>query len=239
MKGVLSVSILNDGSIICVCCKERFNPQYIKKSFNNLGICSECIKKIEPVPLFNPIEGIGNVNYFISGYYYNDTMKTLIHRYKFGSEYALSGLFSSMLYDRIKDISELHEFDFITSVPISRKRFLKRGFNQAELIARKISEMLDIPYVICIHKSRHTIAQSMLKKKMRADNIRDAFIADAERVNKKRILLVDDIITTGSTMNECARELFCKNAEFIAGISLAITKRKVISEALSILGSGF
>ncbi len=233
------MSILNDGTIICVCCKERFNPRHIEKSFNNLGICSECFKKIEPVPMFNPIEGIGNVNYYISGFYYNDTMKSLIHRYKFGGEYALADLFSTMLYERIKDISELYEFDFITSVPISRKRFLTRGFNQAELIARKVSEMLDIPYVICIHKSRHTIAQSVLKKKKRADNIRGAFIADSERVRGKRILLVDDIITTGSTMNECARELFSKNAEFIAGISLAIVKRKVISEALSILGSGF
>ena len=233
------MSIFNDGSIICVCCKERFNPRHIEKSFNNLGICSECFKKIEPVPMFNPIEGIGNVNYFISGFYYNDTMKSLIHRYKFGGEYALADLFSSMLYERIKDIKELHEFDFITSVPISRKRFLTRGFNQAELIARKVSEMLDIPYVICIHKCRHTIAQSVLKKRKRVDNIKNAFIADSERVSRKRILLVDDIITTGSTMNECAKELFSKKADYVAGISFAIAKRKVISEALSILGSGF
>lgn len=233
------MSILNDDKVICVCCKERFHPAYIQKSFNNLGICTECFKKIEPVPLFNPIEGVGKTSYFISGYYYNDTLKTLIHRYKFGNEYALSDLFSSMLYDRIKDISHLYDFDFITSVPISRKRLLNRGFNQAELIARKISDMLNIPYEICIHKSRHTIAQSSLKARKRADNIRGAFVADSERVRNKRILLVDDIITTGSTLNECSRELFNNNAEFIAGISLAITKRKLISEALSILGNDF
>ncbi len=233
------MSILNDGTIICVCCKERFHPRHIQKSINNLGICTECFKKIEPVPLFNPIEGVGKVSYFISGYYYNDTLRTLIHRYKFGSEYALSDLFSSMLCDRIKDITHLYDFDFITSVPISRKRLLHRGFNQSELIARKISDMLNIPYVICIHKSRHTIAQSALKAKKRADNIRGAFVADSERVKNKRILLVDDIITTGSTMNECSIELLRNDAKFVAGVSLTITKRKVISEALSILGSGF
>ena len=233
------MSILNDGTIICVCCKERFHPHHIKKSFDNLGICSQCFKKLEPVPLFNPIEGIGKVSYFISGYYYNDTLRTLIHRYKFGNEYALSDLFSLMLYDRIKDITPLYDFDFITSVPISRKRLLDRGYNQAELIARKVSDMINIPYEICIHKSRHTIAQSALKARKRADNIRGAFVADSERVKNKRILLVDDIITTGSTMNECSRELFNNDAEFVAGISLAITKRKLISEALSILGSDF
>lgn len=233
------MNFFNDGTIICVCCKERFHPYHISISSQNIGICSECIKKFEAVPLFNPIEGVGKVSYYISGYYYNEQLKQLIHRYKFGSEYALSDLFSKMLYDRIKDISELYNFDFITSVPISRKRLLTRGFNQAELIARKVSEMLDIPYVNCIHKCRHTVAQSILKKRKRADNIRGAFLADYERVSEKKILLVDDIITTGSTMNECAVELFSKNAEFVAGISLAITKRKIISEALSVWGNGF
>ena len=57
--------------------------------------------------MFNPIEATKNINYYICGYYYNDTLKSLIHRYKFGGEYALSELFSSMLYDRIKDIKEL------------------------------------------------------------------------------------------------------------------------------------
>ena len=233
------MKLFNDKTIICVCCKERYHPCMISISSKNIGICSECFKKIEAVPLFNPIEGVGNVSYYISGYYYNDQMKHLVHRYKFGSEYALSDLFSKMLYERIKDITELHDFDFITSVPISRKRLLSRGFNQAELIAKNISSMLQIPYVNCLHKCRHTIAQSILKKRKRADNIRGAFLADSERVYNKKILLVDDIITTGSTMNECAVELFSKNAQFIAGISLSITKRKVTSEALSIWGNDF
>ena len=236
---MIIISIFNDQTIICVCCKERFNPSRIAKYSKNIGICHECFNKIEPIPLFNPLEGTKSVNYYVSGYYYNETLKTLIHRYKFNGEYGFADLFSSMLFDRIKDIKELHDFDFITSVPISRQRFLNRGYNQAELIAKQISELLDIPYVPCIYKHKHTIAQSLLKKSKRINNIRGAFIADSQRVNNKRILLLDDIITTGSTMNECANELLKNNAQFVAGISLAITKRKVISEALSILGSGF
>ena len=236
---MIFINIFNDGTIICVCCKERLKPQLFSKTVKNLGICRDCFKQIEPVPLFNPIEGTKNVNYYVSGYYYNDMLKTLIHRYKFNSEFGFSDLFTSMLFDRIKNIKELHDFDFITSVPISRQRFLSRGYNQAELIAKQISKHLDIPYVMCIHKHKHTIAQSLLRKSKRITNIRGAFIADIERVKNKRILLIDDVITTGSTMNECANELLKANAEFIAGISFAITKRKIISEALSILGSGF
>lgn len=209
------------------------------KSVKNLGICTECFEKIEPIPLFNPLEGTRSVNYYVSGYYYNDTLKTLIHRYKFNSEFGFSDLFTSMLYDRIKDIKELYDFDFITSVPISRQRFLSRGYNQAELIAKEMSKQLNIPYVMSIHKHKHTVAQSLLRKSKRITNIRGAFIADTQRVQNKRILLIDDVITTGSTMNECANELLKHNAEFVAGISFAITKRKIISEALSILGSGF
>ena len=107
---MIFISILNDGTIICVCCKERFNPSKISKSFKNLGICFECYEKLEPVPMFNPIEATKNINYYISGYYYNNALKSLIHRYKFNGEYALSELFSSMLYDRIKDIKELYEY---------------------------------------------------------------------------------------------------------------------------------
>lgn len=236
---MIIINIFNDQTIICVSCKERFHPSRIAKYSKNIGICHECFNKIESVPLFNPLEGTKSVNYYVSGYYYNETLKTLIHRYKFNGEYGFADLFSSMLFDRIKDIKELYDFDFITSVPISRQRFLNRGYNQAELIAKQISELLDIPYVPCIYKHKHTIAQSLLKKSKRINNIRGAFIADKQRVNNKRILLLDDIVTTGSTMNECANELLKNNAQFVAGVSLAITKRKVISEALSILGSGF
>ncbi len=233
------MSVFNDGTIICVCCKERMHPNKIVKFSKNIGICAECFEKIETVPLFNPFEGTQSVKYVISGYYYNDILKTLIHRYKFGGEYLFSELFSTMLYERICDIQELYNFDYITSVPISRQRFSSRGFNQSELIAKNVAERLNIPYEICIHKHKHTIAQSLLKKSKRIKNIRGAFIADAQRVKNKRILLVDDIFTTGSTMNECANELLSKDANFVAGISFAIAKRRVISEALKIWGSGF
>ena len=236
---MIFINIFNDKSVICVCCKERFSPDKFAKSSKNLGICTECYEKFEPVPLFNPLEGTKNINYFISGYYYNNSMKSLIHRFKFNGEHGLSDLFSAMLYDSIKDIKELYDFDYMTNVPISAKRFKNRGYNQAELIAKPLSELLDIPYVKCIHKHKHTIAQSLLKKSSRITNIKGAFIADYERVKGKRILLLDDIITTGSTMNECANELLAKEASFVAGISLAITRRKIISEALSIWGNDF
>lgn len=233
------MNFFSDGSIICASCKQRFSPSIISISVKNIGLCRECCKLIEPVPLFNPMEGSKNVKFYICGYYYDDVIKKLIHRYKFNSEYSFGDLFSEMLYERIKDIPELRNFDFITSVPISRRRLFSRGYNQSELIARTVSEKLDIPYTRCIYKHKHTLAQSLLKKNRRITNIKGAFIADTKRVANKKILLFDDIITTGSTMNECAGELYDKGAYFVAGLSFAVTRRKIISEALSIWGNGF
>ena len=233
------MSIFNDNSIICVCCKERIQKYDIETYVNNIGICSQCFEKLEPVPINNPMQGRKFVNYVITGYYYNDIIKTLIHRYKFGSEYAFSKLFASILFERIKNIPELYSFDFITSIPLSRLRFLERGYNQSELIARELSKLLNIRYEICVHKKRHTKAQSSLKTKNRFTNIKNAFIADSKRVENKRILLFDDLFTTGSTMNECAKELISKGARNVAGIALSTTRPKITSEALKILDSGF
>lgn len=233
------MNIFSDGSSVCVGCRHRFPTTMLAKSVNGIGLCRECFAKISPVPLFNPLEGSKNVKYHICGYYYEGIIKDLIHRYKFNGEYSLCELFSDMLHDRIRDIRELDDFDFMTCVPISRQRLSSRGYNQSELIAKSVSERLKLPYVTCVHKHRHTIAQSLLKKSGRIANIRDAFIADAERVCGNKILLFDDIITTGATINECSGELYDKGASFVAGLSLAVTRRKTISEALNALGSGF
>ena len=159
----------------------------------------------------------------ISSYYYKNVLKDLIYRYKFRGETKLGDLFYKMLYEYIKDIDILHDFDFITAVPLSSQRFNNRGYNQSEIIARGISTLINVPYVDCIYRSEDTSAQSSLDKRGRVHNISDVFIADKRKTKDKNIILIDDIITTGATMNSCSGELIDKGAKSVIGISLAKT----------------
>lgn len=188
---------------------------------DGIGICNICGKKLLPVPRLSPFEGTPNVKFVLSAYYYNDMSKKLIYRYKFAREIKFAELFADMIYNYVKDFPLKDDFDCITAVPLSLPRFKTRGFNQAEIIAKLLSDMLEIPYISCVFRSGNTVAQSLLKRRDRLHNTRNAFIADKKNITGKRILLFDDIFTTGSTIDSCANELINKDAVSVAGISFA------------------
>lgn len=215
------MSLFNNDTVICVCCKERVNRKNIVWLCDNIGICDICGKTLMPIPEKSPFEGTSDIKFLLSAYYYNDTLKNLVQRYKFFGEHKLGELFAVMLYDYLKDFPLKQDFDFITAVPLHRKRFLFRGYNQAEIIAKLTAKKLDIPYVPCIYRCTKTMTQSSLKKHERLHNTRNSFIADKTSVTGKHILLFDDIFTTGSTASSCARELKDKGALSVAGISFA------------------
>ena len=212
-----------NNKLICVCCKEQIPSARFLIHSGRIGICEVCYNTLSPVPADSPMQGSASLDYIFSAYYYNEAIRNLIHRYKFYGEYRFSDLFSEMLWEYLENISELKKYDLITSVPLHRKRLFSRGFNQSELIAKRISDYSHITYERCIYRTRNTIAQSHLGMRDRIHNISDAFIADAKKVKDKKILLFDDIYTTGSTMESCANELKSKGALSVAGISLSKT----------------
>ena len=206
---------------ICVCCNQRIGEEEMEVIENGIGICKICFEDFAPVPENSPFEGVENVDYFLSAFYYNNKMKKLIYRYKFAREEKIGELLFAMLSDYLKDVKIIDDFDCITPIPLYRKRFLSRGFNQAEILAKGIAKRLNIPYNNCVHRWRETKTQSLLKKADRGKNTNGAFIADKTRVKDKKILLVDDVITTGATMNSCAEELRQKGAKKVVGVSLS------------------
>lgn len=214
-----------DDSIICLCCNTRRKPVDISISSDEIGICKRCYNKLSFVSSCSPFEGTSDIDFLITPLYYNNTIRKLILRYKFHSNTKLCEIFSKLVCQYLLECEILNQFDFITSVPLSRKRFLKRGYNQSELLARKMSEDLEVPYLQCIYRCKDTKAQSKLKYFQRIENIKNAFIADDEKVKDKSILLLDDIHTTGSTLNSCAMELKNKGAKRVVGITLANTTK--------------
>ena len=104
---------------------------------------------------------------------------------------------------------QIKKYDIIMPIPISKKRFKQRGYNQSGLFAKKIADMLQIEFAENILiKKKDNKPQSTLSQEQRIQNIQDVYkIKNKEKVYDKKILLVDDIFTTGSTANECSKML--------------------------------
>ncbi len=108
-----------------------------------------------------------------------------------------------------KFFSILKSYDTIIPVPISKKRRKERGYNQSELIAKEIAKNLGIEYnTDCLFKVKNIVEQSKLNKEERQKNIQGVYeLHKQNRLQNKKILLIDDIYTTGSTVNECCKIL--------------------------------
>ena len=154
---------------------------------------------------------------------YRDRVRESIHRYKFSgvrsyaSSYAV--LMGQCVCDRLDE-----PFDCVSWVPLSRKRLRQRGYDQARLLAQGLARELQLPVCRLLDKVRDTPAQSGLKEdSARRANVLGAYLLCPEaEVKGKRILLVDDVVTTGATLAECARVLRTAGAEQVVGIALAL-----------------
>jgi ComF family protein len=207
---VACVNCGRGGDWLCKNCKQRINFVASNTCYkcgvpSENNICSKCK---------NNLDGI-----FILGDYKNEVLKKVIWEYKYNFIKDLSRVLVSLFVEKYdKDLSQDY---FLTAVPISRKRFRFRGFNQADLIAREISSRCGIEYLDkALTRVRNTQNQMELSKIRRMDNVSNAFSSDASAEGEK-IYLVDDVVTTGSTLEECARALKDEGAKEVWGVVLA------------------
>ena len=114
-----------------------------------------------------------------------------------------------------KSFENLKKYDIIIIVPISKQRKQDRGYNQSELIAKEISKIIKVPIKRkMIYKVKNTVPQSTLNKKQREENAKGAYEAPSTtKLKNRKILIIDDIYTTGNTVNECAKILVQKGIE--------------------------
>lgn len=111
-------------------------------------------------------------------------------------------------------------FDWVTSVPLHKNDLLERGFDQAQKLGLAVAKRMDVPYAVTLTKITHTAPQKELKAVQRSGNLLGVFDVCAE-VSGKTILLVDDVITTGSTLDECAKMLKIFGAAEVYGVTAA------------------
>ncbi|MCC7211739.1 MAG: ComF family protein [Candidatus Brocadia sp.] len=158
--------------------------------------------------------------------YYEGAMKTLIHKFKYSRQKFLFHTLNEILLARDKVQAIVPNIDVVVPVPLHWIKKMRRGFNQSELLAWSMQHNFSKPVStnnLC--RIKNTTSQTQLSKKQRQANIRDAFhVKDPKSFQEKRILLVDDVLTTGVTVAECAKILKQSGAQSVHLLILATAK---------------
>ena len=186
------------------------------------GICGECEKSLPYTAGADIKQKIPFISTCAAPLYYEGKVRESLLRYKFSQCTGYAEIYAPLAARCIEENLQ-GEYVIISWVPLSRKRLRKRGYDQAELLAKAVGKLLGLPAVPTLKKIRNTKAQSGTggAAKRRA-NISGAYaVHDGADVAGKRILLIDDIVTTGSTLSECARTLAMAGAENISAAALA------------------
>ena len=147
----------------------------------------------------------------------------LVHQFKYRAALWLEADLAGLLLACCKTHFDLAGIGVVTAVPLFHARERERGYNQAALLAGALARRLDRPFHRkLVQRVRDTGTQTHLTAKERASNVRDAFISSrAAAVAGRRVLLVDDVMTTGATVSECARALKSAGAREVLVVALA------------------
>ena len=150
-------------------------------------------------------------------------LRVLIHRFKYGGEVWIGDLLSDFLTQGLRD-SRLKgcSFDAVVPVPLHPLRRREREFNQAEVLSRELARKSNLAFCDALERLRYTVTQTHFDRRRRMQNLRDAFgLRRRAPVQEKDVLLVDDVLTTGSTLDECARVLLEAGARSVRALTVA------------------
>lgn len=164
---------------------------------------------------------------FTAVWYYEGDVRSSILRFKFRKAIHLAPKFGALLGMKLLEQGP-EQIDVLTWVPVSTFRRFQRGYDQCELLAKALGEELSLPHRKVLRKIRNTPPQSRLTSaSARRANILGAYkVVKNVDLQGKRVLLLDDIYTTGATMNECARVLLTAGAKEVHGIAIAAVRHQ-------------
>jgi ComF family protein len=147
-------------------------------------------------------------------------IQNAIHQLKYNRDKGLGEAFMGPLSGLLRKNN--WKIDLLIPVPLDAKRKAERGYNQSALLAQPVAWQLGIPYTDqALARIRITNQQVGLNVREREENLVGAFLADSNLVRQKSILIIDDVVTTGATINACSRALISGGANQVYGMSLA------------------
>ena len=195
------------GEYLCNDCEAktiRIVPPFCEK-------CSESFEGSisEPFTCANCAHRTMHFDAAVAAYRGRGVVRQIIHEFKYGRQIHLQHLVARWLRAALDDERlRGRKFDVIVPVPLHASRQRERGFNQAKLIAQSLSADTSIPARPLLERVRYTTTQTALDRAERMENLHNAFrLRKKADVRALRVLLVDDVLTTGSTLSECARVL--------------------------------
>lgn len=188
-------------------------------------LCPNCLTKIEinfgkqPLTLKN-LTGV-----WVAADYRQPLLAKALQTFKYNFILELGENLGELLIEFLANQLKQNpscSFDLVVPVPLAKKRKLWRSFNQAEILAKKVSQKFNWPLGLnLISRKYHTHPQVNLKAAERLINVQGIFVAKSHGLEDKKILLIDDVVTTGATLQECAKVLKQAGAKEIWGLVLA------------------
>lgn len=197
----------------CLCCGRAVRPERL--------FCPGCVPALPKEPLSRefPLSGGGSLA-VAACFPYEKGFRRTLHRLKFQEERALARPLGTLMAEAASSLGE--DFDGVTWVPMSPQKLRRRGYNQSELLAKAVAKELGLPAWDLLEQVRETDTQHSLTRAQRADNVRGAYRAKSAALGK-RLLLVDDIVTTGATLRACAQGLYGAGAQKVCAVCAAST----------------
>lgn len=201
-------------------------------------LCAKCREDIIHSDIYlNQLELYQDKSIFIDEHFYlfsyEEPIREKILQYKFEDKAYLASTIYEFFMNNEKLYGFLKKYDIMIPIPISSSRKRERGYNQSELLARKINRMASIPIEMqVLKKVKHNQPQSSLNRQQRKQNVKNVYKVQNElKIQNKKILLFDDIYTTGSTANECARILKGAGSLTVGILTIAIDQLATQSKA--------
>ncbi len=204
-----------EGSLICPACRKGL-PWILPPVCPFCGVDKPLDTPCTSCPAFRPvIEGVR------APFRFEATIRSAVHRLKYRNLRAIAAPLAAMMADYLGD--NPLPYDIIIPVPLHNKRLRERGYNQSELLAKEIGKSTGVQVEAgCLTRHRHTPAQAMTKSiQERHSNLAGAFICKNESARGKRVLLIDDVATSGATLDACAKALKSAGAVSVWGLTLA------------------
>jgi len=167
---------------------------------------------------------------------YEGTLRKLVHLFKYTGVRPLARPFGELL---ARALPRDQRFDLIVPMPLHWFKRWQRGFNQADLLAQEIGRKWQVPVRNVVRRRKATSSQAGLSNAKRRANVQGAFrVARGQALNGLRILLVDDVLTTGATASACARALKRAGAAHVSLLALARTDRRTAIDQRELLTQG-